>query len=210
MEFFVENWLWFLVASIVILMTLIGYIAEKTDFGRKDVPKKEKPKKEKKEKKEPKANQELTEVLQTEIKPEVQMTLATDSILEEPVNIEEQLNNTENLEDLTVPFGDVTFDEPVESLGEEIFVEPTFEQSTESLEVSPEQPEETVNVQTIADLDLPFEEKTFNIPDIGIEEVVAEEPNDELKLDTINNLNVELPDLDSIVTEEDSDDVWKF
>ena len=42
MEFFVENWIWFLVAGIVILMTLIGYLAEKTDFGRKDIPKKEK------------------------------------------------------------------------------------------------------------------------------------------------------------------------
>lgn len=50
-DFFVDNWLWFLVGGIVLLMTLIGYIAEKTDFGRKEVEKKVKPKKEKKNKK---------------------------------------------------------------------------------------------------------------------------------------------------------------
>ena len=39
-DFFVDNWPWFLLGGIVLLMTLIGYIAEKTDFGRKEVEKK--------------------------------------------------------------------------------------------------------------------------------------------------------------------------
>ena len=37
MNFFADNWMWILIAFIVILMTIIGYIAEKTDFGRKKI-----------------------------------------------------------------------------------------------------------------------------------------------------------------------------
>ena len=44
-----------------------------------------------------------------------------------------------------------------------------------------------------------------------VEEVVASEPVEELNLEDLNTPNIELPDLDSIVTEEDdTDDVWKF
>ena len=113
MEFFVENWIWFLVASIVILMTLIGYLAEKTDFGRKDIPKKEK------KHEEIKKIEEKTEKKIEENKPEVQMSLATDTILEN--NDEEKIESViqkpeqkisvkEELEDLKAPFGNITFD----------------------------------------------------------------------------------------------------
>ena len=54
MDFIVDNYVWFIVVGIIILMAVIGYIADKTDFGRKgkdeDTKEKkvEKPKKEKK------------------------------------------------------------------------------------------------------------------------------------------------------------------
>ena len=54
MDFIVDNYVWFIVVGIIILMAVIGYIADKTDFGRKGKTekvvekKKEKPKKEKK------------------------------------------------------------------------------------------------------------------------------------------------------------------
>ena len=58
MEFIKENIIWFGAGGAILLMTLIGYYAEKTDFGRnKDsddtekTPKKEKKKKDKKKKK---------------------------------------------------------------------------------------------------------------------------------------------------------------
>lgn len=35
MDFIVDNYFWFIVGGIVLLMIIIGYIAEKTDFGRK-------------------------------------------------------------------------------------------------------------------------------------------------------------------------------
>ena len=50
MQFVTDNYIWFLIIGIVILMVVIGYIAEKTDFGHKDVGKKEK--KDKKKEKE--------------------------------------------------------------------------------------------------------------------------------------------------------------
>ena len=53
MDFIVDNYVWFIVVGIIILMAVIGYIADKTDFGRKGKEeatkekKVEKPKKEK-------------------------------------------------------------------------------------------------------------------------------------------------------------------
>ena len=35
MQFVTDNYIWFLIIGIVILMVVIGYIAEKTDFGHK-------------------------------------------------------------------------------------------------------------------------------------------------------------------------------
>lgn len=43
MDFIMENYVWFIVGGVIILMAIIGFIADKTDFGRKAV--KPKPKK---------------------------------------------------------------------------------------------------------------------------------------------------------------------
>jgi len=212
MEFFVDNWLWFLIGAIVILMTLIGYIAEKTDFGRKDIQKREKPKKEKKQ---PKAKEELKEVLESEPMPEVQMSLATDSIFEEPIETLENTNEeAEETEDLTVPFGDISFEMPS---AEETF-EPVENLNTQYEDFTPvkpmndaEEPAEELTSVTEEDLTIPFGDTTYDIPVSEEKEVVANEPIEELNLDEINTPNIELPDLDSIVTEDDdADDVWKF
>lgn len=219
MEFFVDNWFWFLVGGIFILMTLIGYIAEKTDFGRKEMPKAEKVKKAKKEKKKPNEKQELTQALgNEEPKPEVQMSLATDSILEEPVSRDSE-NNVKSIEDLNAPFGDMTFEEPIVSEETTDFEMPetVYEQSTEELNDSEDlvfaEPDLETEVAPVVeeDLNVPFGDITLEEPVNGIEEVVASEPVEELNLSEVSTPNIELPDLDSIVTEEDdTDDVWKF
>ena len=49
MDFIMDNLLWFIIGGIVILMAIIGYFADKTDFGRKTT-KEEKPKEEKSKK----------------------------------------------------------------------------------------------------------------------------------------------------------------
>lgn len=220
MEFFVDNWLWFLIGAIIILMTLIGYIAEKTDFGRKDIPKREKPKKEKKQ---PKAKEELEEVLESEPMPEVQMSLATDSIFEEPIETLEDIK--EGVENLNLPFGDVSFEEPsvgetlesVETLNNSIdeftYAEPTtrVEEPIEAFEPMEELTAAEEEREEIEDLNVPFGDIIHDIPTNDVEEVVESEPIQELNLEDLNTPNIELPDLDSIVTEEDdTDDVWKF
>lgn len=125
MEFFVDNWLWFLVAGIIILMTIIGYIAEKTDFGRKDIqpkPKREKAKKTKEKAKRVKENNEPIEILEIqkdEVKPELQVSLATDSILEEPAElIIKSEENEEIPEELKGTSGDSVFEKPISNIPE--------------------------------------------------------------------------------------------
>lgn len=36
-EFITENYIWFIVGAVILLMTLIGYVAERTDFGHRKV-----------------------------------------------------------------------------------------------------------------------------------------------------------------------------
>ena len=40
MNFVTENYIWIIIIGIVILMTIIGYIADKTDFGKESLKKK--------------------------------------------------------------------------------------------------------------------------------------------------------------------------
>lgn len=97
MDFIVQNYVWFIVGGVIILMAVIGYIADKTDFGRKgkeenkiEKPKKEKKAKEKKEKikVEPKGINELTQKvnekdkinIETDQNPNVNMQNITDNV----------------------------------------------------------------------------------------------------------------------------------
>lgn len=70
MEFIIDNLVWFIAGGVVILMTFIGYFAEKTDFGKKletendeetevSIQKKEKIKPDKKEKKNKKEEEKI-------------------------------------------------------------------------------------------------------------------------------------------------------
>ena len=63
MDFIIENYVWFIVTFVVIVMAIIGYFADKTDFGRK-IEKKEKKQNNKKNEKikvEAKGINELTQ-----------------------------------------------------------------------------------------------------------------------------------------------------
>jgi len=72
MDFIVENYMWFIIGGIVILMAVVGYIADVTDFGRNRLeketkekvenPKKEKVKREKIKKEKSKKDKVLPEV----------------------------------------------------------------------------------------------------------------------------------------------------
>ena len=116
MDFIVDNYIWFIVAGIIILMAVIGYIADKTDFGRKgkdedtkekkvEKPKKEKKVKEKKEKikVEAKGINELTQEFAENNKVDVQQS--NDLNVVEPVqNV--QVNNENIDQSLFAPLTD--------------------------------------------------------------------------------------------------------
>lgn len=196
MEFFVDNWLWFLIVAVVVLMTLIGYIAEKTDFGRNDIPKREKVKKEKVKK--IKNKQEKQDITEIEAMPEVQMSLATDAILEEP-KAEEQV------EDLNIQVGDISFEEPNLDNVEELST------SFDNVPFETTDVENVNEMDTVEDLNVPFGDMSFETPMSEVEEVIEEIPTEELNFNELNMPSMELPDLDTIVNEaDDSDDVWKF
>lgn len=129
MDFVIDNYLWFIIGAIVLLMIIIGYFAEKTDFGKK-------PLKTKKEKKEvsnieqpleeteeivEETNNDVVEPIETidegvfpEIAEEITESLNEDSIPN--INVPE--------EDLNVPFGDQEIvpetgvESGIESIGE--------------------------------------------------------------------------------------------
>ncbi|MDD2434677.1 MAG: hypothetical protein PHO63_00280 [Bacilli bacterium] len=66
MEFITENLVWVIVIGIVILMTIIGYLAEKTDFGRKSIERRELRAKIKAEQREKERQENLEKALQKE------------------------------------------------------------------------------------------------------------------------------------------------
>lgn len=116
MDFIVDNYVWFIVIGIIILMAVVGYIADKTDFGRKgkdedtkekkvEKPKKEKKVKEKKEKikVEAKGINELTQEVAENNKVDVQQS--NDLNVVEPVqNV--QVNNENIDQSLFAPLTD--------------------------------------------------------------------------------------------------------
>ena len=86
-----------------------------------------------------------------------------------------------------------------------------MEEQVETFEPMEELNEVDEEVETLEDLNVPFGDTDYVMPASEVEEVVASEPVEELNLEDLNTPNIELPDLDSIVTEEDdTDDVWKF
>lgn len=116
MDFIVENYVWFIVIGIIILMAVIGYIADKTDFGRKgkeedtkekkvEKPKKEKKVKEKKEKikVEAKGINELTQEVAENNKVDVQES-ADLNVVEPVQNV--QVNNENIDQSLFAPLTD--------------------------------------------------------------------------------------------------------
>ncbi len=100
MEFIMDNYIWFIVGGIVILMAVIGYFADKSDFGRKKNNEEvvEKPKKEKKVKnKEEKPTKievdakGIGELSQSVIENNLKEKSNTDSIKENNENIDQAL-----------------------------------------------------------------------------------------------------------------------
>lgn len=228
MEFLSANYIWIIVAVVIILMTIIGYIAEKTDFGRKEFEKREKKVKEKKTKEKKTVttevpasvgleNSEATNNVPMEVEPavieensEVKFgePLADDMEVSSPITLAEAGESSEPVENLETP------------LSEDLNV--PLEDTKENSEKLPTQSEDlnapfgdNVVEGSAEDLNQPFSdeapkpmEEDLNVP---FGDDAAETENSEV--------NIDLPDIDSVKedvsnsnekNESEDDDIWKF
>ena len=93
MEFVMNNIMWFIFAGIILLMTMIGYYAEKTDFGRNVDDDNKKPKKEKKPKNNKKEEPAGIPVLENI---DVEKNIGNNSVIENTNPLDEEVTNIEN------------------------------------------------------------------------------------------------------------------
>lgn len=185
------DYIWAIIIVIAVLMAVVGYIADKTDFGRKEFAKKvakEKPVKEKvKKEKKSKKDEEMVEEL-----PMVDNTMGFDpnenifgETIEQPLeteNIETDINNQEydNVND--------SFD----------LVQPEITSLPET-----EVEENEVIDQSLFE-PLPSVDEVFAEPVVS----AVEEPTEEIAEQAVNEeVNMDIP-VDN--QESSDDDVWKF
>ena len=162
MDFIYDNYVWFIVIGVILFMALIGYIAEKTNFGRKKfeekVEKEPRSKKTKKQKKIPKVEEEI---------PKVEEEIPVEPPIEEDKNEEIQVDSGVVIED----------DDWMQSLSKktEIGKETTeiIEETFEENEIEPimEVEEEPIDKEISEDIE-PI--KVENIVEPNIEEAVTE------------------------------------
>lgn len=211
-EFITDNYIWFIVGGVILLMALIGYIAEKTNFGRgyndgedtREKVKKEKVKKEKPKKEKNKVKED-----------------AIIAPVEESLNVELDAPQSEEIFETETSNEDISLSPESlleQELSSELPVEPVhFEQSPQDEFLNFNNSEE--NVETIEeDLTVPLvlEDKANDIEniDLGIQEVIAEEPFvespdlDEIKVENVDVPEAELPNIEEVSNKEE--DIWKF
>lgn len=207
MEFIVENYIWFIIGGIVILMTIIGFIADKTNFTKK------------KENREKIKHSKKSEVEEIEELPEEEPMVETPEIdpiedfnmdvvepafeTDEPEITENQeiVNDVDNSEITSFDEENVSDEETTENsiLDENQVENEKINENTENLEsnevleqsLSEEEPEEDLYVGL---------DGTPN----AYKEPEEKDENLEIELPSISSLDNELKE------ETDEDDVWKF
>lgn len=218
-EFINENYLWFIIGGAVLLMALIGYIAEKTNFGRGGGNKKEKKDKEVVVVRESIPSEP---VIQPNIVPDADNLGLEPSNVENDENIENiigdnNVNNDVIDEDLTVPLNlTVESEEPLYTPEEDLTVplEPNME-SIENDTIDNVDEDLTVPLDFSSAFnntinDEPTAPENNEIPEVMSEEPVSfQEISDNDIVLRPNDQTMELPDIDSL-DEETEEDVWKF
>ena len=136
MDFIVDNYVWFIGGGIVLLMIIIGYIAEKTDFGRKPFSTK-------------KANKEVKNEVKEETVEEVAETENTESPVEGLTDfvVEDGFADVEIPEDVVEEDNVV---EPAEGTVEETEI-PAIEEQIADVDI-PEIAAEEADVPEIGDV----------------------------------------------------------
>ena len=154
MQFIIDNYIWFLAAGIIGLMTVIGYIAEKTDFGRKEIKRADS--KETKVKKNVKKLEEsklkLNDVVYTETK-DIEV-IDVDKAKQQDEVSSDKLTAQQVEEDLTVPLNGKK-EEPKEEINqiiEEDLTVPLNGDAKKNIAEVEETNKETKNVNPAEDI----------------------------------------------------------
>lgn len=191
MDFVYDNYVWFIVAGVILLMALIGYIAEKTNFGRSQF--------EKKVKKEPKVkNKEVQPVEEMVIETPVEETEFENGVviddkdwMEPPLEINSM--EFDNNEEVVNNFDD-------EVLDESLFA-PLGDAKVEN---------ENTNQMIDEDLTVPFgDQEVKPIINEVIPDEIEEINNDEVPNFEDNNNELTPPNIDTL-KKDNEEDVWKF
>ena len=229
MKFVTDNYVWFIVGGVITLMALIGYVAERTDFGRKEATKKEKKSKDEENNREAGIIPVAEPVVPAPVIPDADnLVLGQDTSLMENDGLAEtglEENNLSVEEDLSVPLELTNNNETnVEPVEEDLSVPLVNEEVPAMEEVSASDISEEPNVEVDAN-DSTVEEDNQNKPIIdvfnegaAVDEVIAEEPVNEANDDVVeediptsdDKANVDLPNIDTLKDNDTEEDVWKF
>jgi len=221
-NFILDNYVWFIVVGVILFMALIGYIAEKTNFGRNQF--------EKKVKREPKVKKKKDKKNKVKDKKELPVE---ELIIEEPILVED--NDWANLIEENVPAAidvvDSTEADVVESIENDTIdsagidlVESTGTDASDSVEedltvpfgIGVNNEEEIISTEVTLEEDLivPLSESVVDTPIDSVVEPLVEEPVEDIVVDdvgVVNEVEDELspPKIDTLNADTD-EDVWKF
>ena len=200
-QFINDNYLWLSIIAVVLMLAIIGYIAEKNGFGANT---------KKKDKKETNKENELENKITDETTPVQDEIISFENSEEsekndEPIDISAELedepidnSNEETIEEPTV--------EPVEEVKEVNFEEPAVEPVEEANEVNTEEPAvekiETPVINNEEDLYAPFGDQEFN-QDLNIDQDFNK------ILDDVDEAT-KLADSKESTPNTEEEDIWKF
>lgn len=196
MDFITENYIWFIVGGVVVLMAIIGYIADKTDFGRKGKTEKIVDKKKKKNK---------------ETKPtKIEVDAKGINELSQDV-AEKNFKNSENEVNNDVSFTPPLTDNVQPTVNDQQFTTPTANETVDQSLFVPltEQSDQAVNNDTTTNDNSVVRNNT-------VSEIVSEEPqnSEDNQVEELQNINpTNLPETtdkkeNEVVSEDE--DIWKF
>lgn len=228
MDFIVENYIWFLVGGGLIFMALIGFVAEKTNFGRGNSKKKEKKQTVKEEKVETNEvpnpvveeqpileNDQFNVIPDLNTEAEKEEVKLTDPLLTPDINnqdlyagldqftVEKPEDNASN-EDLNAPL-DTNIMNQENTLKQPLDLNQPLENAVnETIESPVDIPEVTEDVPEVPEQTV---SEVSEIPEVKGTEVVDLE-NEELKEQNVQSLseleeNAEAP-------KDSSEEIWKF
>lgn len=225
MEFIENNYVLIIVIGVIVLMTIIGYFADKMETKEKQ-PKVKKKKEKKNQIMEQVPEMEVQNV-EGELPPEWDENHKAVDEEQEIMNIE-GTGSTDEWNELPTEPVEVSFDETTPNVEENELDGTMFDFGTDDMFVQNNESSEIPEVEIDNNVEVSETEENVNNEEAPIEFNESVESNDEVaeedsetieevipeQIDELNNLEITLPDIQTLNDEEnkssDDEDVWKF